>query len=91
VIRISIIIGSTRPRGKAKAVAEGVYEFARQREDGDFALLDIADFDLPLLDEPAPAMLLDAGQPVADKYTQEHTCAWSEAVASLAAAAHGVD
>jgi NAD(P)H-dependent FMN reductase len=83
MVRITIIIGSTRPGGKAKAVADWVYEIAWQREDADFGLLDIADFDLPLLDEPAPAFLLDARQPVAGQYTQERTRAWSEAVASF--------
>jgi NAD(P)H-dependent FMN reductase len=37
MIRIAIIIGSTRPGGKAKAVAEWVYKIAWQREDADFA------------------------------------------------------
>jgi NAD(P)H-dependent FMN reductase len=60
-----------------------VYAIATLRGDADFALLDVADFDLPLLDEPAPAMLLDAGLPVAGQYTQEHTRAWSEAIASF--------
>jgi NAD(P)H-dependent FMN reductase len=83
MLRIAIIIGSTRPGGKAKAIAEWVYEIAWHRDDADFAVLDIADFDLPLLDEPAPAMQLDAGQPVASQYTQEHTRAWSEAVSSF--------
>jgi NAD(P)H-dependent FMN reductase len=83
MLRIAIVIGSTRPGGKAKVVAEWAHDIARQRTDAEFALLDIADFDLPLLDEPEPAMNLDAGRPVADQYTQEHTRAWSEAVGSF--------
>jgi NAD(P)H-dependent FMN reductase len=83
MLRIAIIIGSTRPGGKGRAVAEWVYSIAKRRDDADFTLLDVADFALPLLDEPAPAMLLDPAQPVADQYTQEHTRAWSDAVASF--------
>jgi NAD(P)H-dependent FMN reductase len=83
MLRIAIIIGSTRPGGKGRAVAEWVHAIAAVHTDADFALLDVADFGLPLLDEPAPAMILDAGLPVAGQYTQEHTRAWSEAVASF--------
>jgi NAD(P)H-dependent FMN reductase len=82
-LRIAIIIGSTRPGTVGKAVGEWAYDIARQRNDAAFELLDIGAFNLPLLDEPLPAMSLDAGQPVADQYTQEHTRAWSEAVASF--------
>jgi NADPH-dependent FMN reductase len=60
VPRIAIVIGSTRPGGKAKCVGEWAYDVARHRDDADFQLLDIAIFGLPLLDEPEPAMLLDA-------------------------------
>ena len=77
------MIGNTRSGGKAKAVAEWAHEIARQRDDADFALLYIADSDLQLLDESAAVMLLDAGPPVANQYSQEHASAWSEAVESF--------
>ena len=82
-LKIAIVIGSTRPGGKAKTVGEWAYAIARRRDDADFEVLDVADFNLPLLDEPEPAMLLDAGLPFSDQYTQEHTRAWSTAVASF--------
>jgi NAD(P)H-dependent FMN reductase len=82
-LKIAIVIGSTRPGGKAKSVGEWACAIARKREDADFEVLDVADFDLPLLDEPEPAMLLDVGLPFSDQYTREHTRAWSMAVASF--------
>jgi hypothetical protein len=33
-----------------------VYEVAQKRSDAEFELVDIKDFNLPLLEEPAPAM-----------------------------------
>jgi NAD(P)H-dependent FMN reductase len=52
--RIAVIVGSTRPNRNAPAVAEWVYENARNRADAEYELVDIADFNLPLLDEPNP-------------------------------------
>jgi NAD(P)H-dependent FMN reductase len=75
MIRIAIIIGSTRPGRKAEAVAKWVYEIAQKRSDAEFELVDIKDFNLPLLDEPLPATL--------GKYTHQHTKAWSTKIASF--------
>jgi NAD(P)H-dependent FMN reductase len=52
MINIAIIVGSTRPGRKALAVAQWIYGFAKQRQDARFEIVDIQDFDLPLLDEP---------------------------------------
>src|SRR6266849_10869181 len=52
MLRIAIIIGSTRPGRKGEAVAKWVYEIAQKRTDAEFELVDIKDFNLPLLDEP---------------------------------------
>ena len=65
MLRIAIIIGSTRPGRKAEAVAKWVYEIAQKRSDAEFELVDIKDFNLPLLDEPMSPMM---GQ-----YTHQHT------------------
>lgn len=73
--RIAIIVGSTRPGRNGEAVANWVQEIASTRDDATFELLDIAAFDLPILDEPVPASM---GQ-----YGNEHTKRWSEAVASF--------
>jgi NAD(P)H-dependent FMN reductase len=50
-IRVGIIIGSTRPGRKAEAVACWVHDIAAKRTDAQFELVDIKDFNLPLLDE----------------------------------------
>jgi len=73
MIKLAIIIGSTRPGRKAEAVARWVYEFARRRGDAETEIVDIADFQLPLLDEPVPPSL---GQ-----YTKAHTKAWAARIA----------
>jgi NAD(P)H-dependent FMN reductase len=75
MVRIAIIMGSTRPGRKAEAVAKWVYEIARMRSDAEFELVDIKDFKLPLLDEPMPPMM---GQ-----YTHQHTKDWSAKIASF--------
>ena len=75
MLRIAIIIGSTRPGRNGEAVARWVYEIAQRRSDAEFELIDIKDFNLPLLDEPVPPSL---GQ-----YTKEHTKAWAAKIASF--------
>lgn len=72
---IGIIVGSTRPGRNGEAVARWVHELASQRTDAEFEVVDIADFDLPLLDEPMP--------PAFGQYTKEHTQAWAAKIASL--------
>jgi NAD(P)H-dependent FMN reductase len=69
MLKVAIIVGSTRPGRKAEAVARWVLELAKTRTDADFELVDIQDFHLPLLDEPVPPSL---GQ-----YTKPHTKAWA--------------
>jgi NAD(P)H-dependent FMN reductase len=54
MLKVGIIVGSTRPGRKAEAVARWVHEIARKRTDADFEVVDIQDFNLPLLDEPVP-------------------------------------
>jgi len=54
--KIGIVIGSTRPGRKAEVVARWAFYIARKRKDAEFELVDIAEFNLPLLDEPMPAM-----------------------------------
>jgi NAD(P)H-dependent FMN reductase len=75
MIRIAIVLGSTRPGRLGKAVADWVHARAAERENATFEVLDIADFNLPLLDEPLP--------PSTGKYSHGHTKAWSDAVAAF--------
>jgi NAD(P)H-dependent FMN reductase len=73
--RVAIITGSTRPGRNNEAVARWVHEIAKQRRDADFELVDIADYDLPLLNEAAP--------PSMGKYEHAHTKAWADKIASF--------
>jgi NAD(P)H-dependent FMN reductase len=75
MLRIAILVGSTRPNRKADTVARWVYEFARQRSDAEYEIVDIADFNLPLLDEPVPPMM--------GRYSHPHTQAWAAKIASF--------
>ena len=54
MIKLAVIIGSTRPGRVGEAVAKWVYEIAAQRTEAQFELVDIKSFDLPRLDEPVP-------------------------------------
>jgi NAD(P)H-dependent FMN reductase len=75
MIKTAIVIGSTRPGRKADAVARWVYEIAKRRADAEFEVVDIKDFNLPLLDEPMP--------PSMGQYSQPHTKAWAAKIASF--------
>lgn len=69
MIKIAIITGSTRPGRNSEAVARWVLDIAKKRSDAAFELVDIRDYDLPLLDEPVP--------PSMGQYTKPHTKAWA--------------
>ncbi|MCE0761803.1 NAD(P)H-dependent oxidoreductase [Pseudonocardia kujensis] len=72
-IRIGIVVGSTRPQRRGAIVADWVQQVA-EAHGATVALLDLADFDLPLLDEPSPALHAT--------YTRPHTLRWATAVAA---------
>lgn len=74
MIKIAIIIGSTRPGRAGEAVSRWVYQIAQQRNDAEFELVDILDFNLPLLDEPVP--------PLMENYSKPHTKAWAAKIDS---------
>jgi NAD(P)H-dependent FMN reductase len=74
MLKIGIIIGSTRPGRKAEGVARWVLEQARARTDATFELIDIADYDLPLLDEAQPPSL--------GEYDKPHTKKWARTIGS---------
>jgi NAD(P)H-dependent FMN reductase len=75
MLRIAIVLGSTRPGRIGEAVGKWAYEIAKTRGDAEFELVDVATFELPMLDEPMPASF---GQ-----YSQAHTRAWSAKIASF--------
>src|ERR1041385_2353960 len=74
MIRIGIILGSTRPNRNGEAVAKWVNEIAQKRADAEFELVDIKDYNLPLLDEPVP--------PSMGQYSKEHTKRWAAKIDS---------
>jgi NAD(P)H-dependent FMN reductase len=75
MIKIAIIIGSTRPNRVGEQVARWVFDIAQQRSDAEFELVDIRDFNLPLLDEPVP--------PAMGQYSKPHTKAWAAKIDSF--------
>ncbi|HZW19881.1 NAD(P)H-dependent oxidoreductase [Noviherbaspirillum sp.] len=75
MVRLGIIIGSTRPGRKAEDVGRWVYEIARQRNDAQVELVDIQDYNLPLLDEPVP--------PSMGQYSKDHTRVWAAKIDSF--------
>lgn len=75
MLKIGIILGSTRPGRNGKAVAEWVLENANKRGYAQYELVDVQDYNLPLLDEAMPAAY---GQ-----YEKAHTKKWAEKIAEL--------
>jgi len=77
VKEVQIIIGSTRPNRIGRQVAEWVSRGIAEAGAGaaNFAaeLLDLAEWNLPFLDEP--------GVPAGGHYVHEHTRAWSRKIA----------
>ncbi len=76
-LRIAVIVGSTRPNRNGIKVAKWVYEHLEKNspENVEFELVDIESFNLPLLDEPIPAMQ--------GKYSKEHTKKWSAKISEF--------
>jgi NAD(P)H-dependent FMN reductase len=79
MVKLAVIVGSTRPVRRTAVAAQWVLDVAREHPavlDGAATvdLLDLADFDLPLLDEPLPPLFGD--------YRNAHTRRWAEAVGS---------
>jgi len=75
MIKVAIIVGSTRPGRKAGVVAQWVHQIAEKRHDAEYEVVDIQDFHLPLLDEPIP--------PSMGKYEHAHTKAWAAKIAQF--------
>jgi NAD(P)H-dependent FMN reductase len=73
--KIAIILGSTRPGRNGEAVAKWALDLAKKRSDAEFELVDVKDFNLPLLDEPVP--------PSMGQYSKEHTKKWAAKIAGF--------
>lgn len=75
MVRLAVVIGSTRPGRVGEAVAKWVYDIAAKRTDARFELVDLKAVNLPLLDEAIP--------PSQGKYSQPHTQAWAAKIAAF--------
>ncbi|MDO6962748.1 NADPH-dependent FMN reductase [Rhizobium alvei] len=73
-LKLNIIIGSTRPGRVGPKIASWFKDFAASHGKFDVELVDLADFNLPLLDE--------AAHPRMQKYEHEATKRWSQSVSA---------
>src|SRR5690625_7021422 len=73
-LKLQVIICSTRPGRVGPSVANWFADFAAKHEEFDTTLVDLADFNLPVYDEPQHPRLQD--------YQHEHTKRWSASVAA---------
>ena len=71
--KIAIIVGSTRPGRFGIQPAQWLFEQTKSRKDAEYELVDLKEFNLPLLDEPKSAL--------SGEYSQEHTKRWSAKIA----------
>lgn len=71
---LMIILGSTRPGRLGAPVARWFEQRAREHGGFEVAMVDLAELDLPLLNEPNHPRLRD--------YVHDHTKRWSEMVAT---------
>lgn len=74
--RILTIVGSTRPGRIGRSIAEWFQRQATQQHDVQFEIVDLAEWSLPFLDEPAPAKMR--------MYRHDHTRKWSDRIAGAA-------
>jgi NAD(P)H-dependent FMN reductase len=70
--QLTIIIGSTRPGRAGRPIADWFTECARQHDGFDVRVADLAEIDLPLLNEPE--------HPRTGRYIHPHTLEWSATV-----------
>lgn len=75
MIKVAVILGSTRPGRVGEAVAQWVHGVAAKRKDAEFELVDVQSFELPLLDEPVP--------PSRGQYSKPHTKNWAAKIGSF--------
>ncbi|MUN41647.1 NADPH-dependent FMN reductase [Actinomadura litoris] len=73
--RIGIVLGTTRPGRVGPQVANWVQRTAREHSGTEWETVDIADYDLPLFDEPRSPLMGD--------YEHPHTRKWSAKIAEF--------
>lgn len=73
-MKLNVIICSTRPGRIGPRIGAWFADYARKHGGFEVDLVDLADFNLPILDEPKHPRLAD--------YQKDHTKKWSQSVAS---------
>lgn len=72
---IGVLVGSTRPVRIGRQLADQIAELARLRSEAEIVVVDLAEVDLPWLDEPK--------MPARGDYEHAHTRAWKRTVDGL--------
>jgi NAD(P)H-dependent FMN reductase len=72
MVKINVILGSTRPNRFGVQPAGWIMQQAKDVTGAEFELVDLAEVDLPLLDEPIP--------PSQRNYSNDHTLEWSKVI-----------
>lgn len=72
LMKLKVIIASTRPGRKGPIIADWFVDHARNNADFDVEVLDLKKINLPFLDEPM--------HPKAGDYRKDHTKAWSRKI-----------
>ena len=72
-LKLQTIICSTRPGRIGPSVAKWFHGFAAEHAQFECSLVDLAEFNLPVYDEPV--------HPVKQQYEHDHTVSWSRSVA----------
>ncbi len=70
VMKIQIILGSTRPNRTSPQISQWLLEHLYHKDGVAYEIVDLQDWNLPLLDEP--------NHPRSGQYTKQHTFAWSD-------------
>lgn len=73
-LKLQVIICSTRPGRLGESVGHWFYDFAKSHSHFEVELVDLAQVNLPMYDEPK--------HPVMQQYQNSHTKSWSETVHS---------
>lgn len=71
-MKVTIILGSTRPNRFGEQIADWIMSLVPSSKDVTFELVDLKKINLPLLDEPVPA--------IHGQYSQPHTKAWAKII-----------
>lgn len=73
--KIGIILASVREGRVGESVAKHVLKLAKESKTAEYSLIDLKEINLPLLNEPFPAVM--------NNYQYPHTKSWSKTVASF--------